>query len=131
MAAMSEQRGLRNTHGTTSDGEPYCESCGVCDEGWRCRCCLAAEVAALRARIAPWTGTTMREHMSCNDLAVSEGGCAGENCRLPVCVVCGRDWPCPVQRVLDLLVHQIVGDDGHVRDMLLRADVLRALDGDA
>ena len=39
----------------------------------------------------------MREHMSCNDLAVSEGGCAGENCRLPVCVVCGRDWPCPVQ----------------------------------
>ncbi len=71
----------------------------------------------------------MREHMSCNDLAVSEGGCAGETCRLPVCVVCGRDWPCPVQRVLDLLVHQIVGDDGHVRDMLLRADVLRALDG--
>ena len=59
----------------------------------------------------------MREHMSCNDLAVSEGGCAGENCRLPVCVVCWRDWPCPVQRVLD---------DGHVRDMLLRA-----LDGDA
>ena len=57
----------------------------------------------------------MREHMSCNDLAVSEGGCAGETCRLPVCVVCGRDWPCPVQRVLDLLVHQIVGDDGHVR----------------
>ncbi len=52
MAAMSEQRGLRNpdTHGTTSDGEPYCESCGVCDEGWRCRCCLAAEVEALRAR---------------------------------------------------------------------------------
>ena len=50
--AMSEQRGLRNpdTHGTTSDGEPYCESCGVCDEGWRCRCCLAAEVEALRAR---------------------------------------------------------------------------------
>ncbi len=49
---MSEQRGLRNpdTHGTTSDGEPYCESCGVCDEGWRCRCCLAAEVEALRAR---------------------------------------------------------------------------------
>ena len=47
---MSEQRGLRNpdTHGTTSDGEPYCESCGVCDEGWRCRCCLAAEVEALR-----------------------------------------------------------------------------------
>ena len=44
----------------------------------------------------------MREHMSCNDLAVSEGGCAGENCRLPVCVVCGRDWPCPVQRVLEL-----------------------------
>lgn len=34
---MSEQRGLRNpdTHGTTSDGEPYCESCGVCDEGQR------------------------------------------------------------------------------------------------
>jgi hypothetical protein len=52
-AAMSEQRGLRNpdTHGTTSDGEPYCESCGVCDEGWRCRCCLAAEVAALRAQV--------------------------------------------------------------------------------
>jgi hypothetical protein len=50
---MSEQRGLRNpdTHGTTSDGEPYCESCGVCDEGWRCRCCLAAEVAALRAQV--------------------------------------------------------------------------------
>ena len=50
---MSEQRGLRNpdTHGTTSDGEPYCESCGVCDEGWRCRCCLAAEVEALRARV--------------------------------------------------------------------------------
>ena len=49
---MSEQRGLRNpdTHGTTSDGEPYCESCGVCDEGWRCRCCLAAEVEAPRAR---------------------------------------------------------------------------------
>jgi len=47
---MSEQRGLHNpdTHGTTSDGEPYCESCGVCDEGWRCRCCLAAEVEALR-----------------------------------------------------------------------------------
>ena len=52
--AMSEQRGLRNpdTHGTTSDGEPYCESCGVCDEGWRCRCCLAAEVEALRAQVA-------------------------------------------------------------------------------
>ena len=50
---MSEQRGLRNpdTHGTTSDGEPYCESCGVCDEGWRCRCCLAAEVEALRAQV--------------------------------------------------------------------------------
>ena len=39
------------THGTTSDGEPYCESCGVCDEGWRCRCCLAAEVEALRAQV--------------------------------------------------------------------------------
>lgn len=51
--AMSEQRGLRNpdTHGTTSDGEPYCESCGVCDEGWRCRCCLAAEVEALREKV--------------------------------------------------------------------------------
>ena len=52
---MSAQwRGLRNpdTHGTTSDGEPYCESCGVCDEGWRCRCCLAAEVEALRAQVA-------------------------------------------------------------------------------
>lgn len=48
---MSEQRGLRNTHGTTSDGEPYCESCGVCDEGWRCRCCLAAEVEALREKV--------------------------------------------------------------------------------
>lgn len=50
---MSEQRGLRNpdTHGTTSDGEPYCESCGVCDEGWRCRCCLQAEVEALRAQV--------------------------------------------------------------------------------
>ena len=50
---MSEQRGLRNpdTHGTTSDGELYCESCGVCDEGWRCRCCLAAEVEALRAQV--------------------------------------------------------------------------------
>ena len=50
---MSEQRGLRNpdTHGTTSDGEPYCESCGVCDEGWRCRCCLAAEVESLRAQV--------------------------------------------------------------------------------
>jgi hypothetical protein len=40
-----------DTHGTTSDGEPYCESCGVCDEGWRCRCCLAAEVEALRAQV--------------------------------------------------------------------------------
>lgn len=50
---MSEQRGLRNPdiHGTTSDGEPYCESCGVCDEGWRCRCCLAAEVEALREKV--------------------------------------------------------------------------------
>jgi hypothetical protein len=50
---MSEQRGLHNpdTHGTTSDGEPYCESCGVCDEGWRCRCCLQAEVEALRAQV--------------------------------------------------------------------------------
>lgn len=50
---MSEQRGLRNpdTHGTTSDGEPYCESCGVCDEGWPCRCCLAAEVEALREKV--------------------------------------------------------------------------------
>ena len=68
---MSEQRGLRNpdTHGTTSDGEPYCESCGVCDEGWRCRCCLAAEVEALRAerdrfanqlvvRVAHWKDAT-------------------------------------------------------------------------
>ena len=62
-AAMSEQRGLRNpdTHGTTSDGEPYCESCGVCDEGWRCRCCLAAEVEALRARNETLIATIQRQ----------------------------------------------------------------------
>ena len=60
---MSEQRGLRNpdTHGTTSDGEPYCESCGVCDEGWRCRCCLAAEVEALRARNETLIATIQRQ----------------------------------------------------------------------
>ena len=60
---MSEQRGLRNpdTHGTTSDGEPYCESCGVCDEGWRCRCCLAAEVEALRAQNAALIGMVERD----------------------------------------------------------------------
>ncbi len=60
---MSEQRGLRNpdTHGTTSDGEPYCESCGVCDEGWRCRCCLAAEVEALRARNETLIGMVERD----------------------------------------------------------------------
>jgi hypothetical protein len=59
---MSEQRGLRNpdTHGTTSDGEPYCESCGVCDEGWRCRCCLAAEVEA-QARIETLIATIQRQ----------------------------------------------------------------------
>lgn len=34
-----------------------------------------------------------------------------------------------VQRVRALPARQIVGSDGHVRDMLLRADVLRALDG--
>ena len=61
--AMSEWRGLRNpdTHGTTSDGEPYCESCGVCDEGWRCRCCLAAEVEALRARNETLIATIQRQ----------------------------------------------------------------------
>ena len=32
-----------------------------------------------------------------------------------------------VQRVRALPARQIVGSDGHVRDMLLRADVLRAL----
>ena len=36
-----------------------------------------------------------------------------------------------IQRVRALPERQIVGSDGHVRDMLLRADVLRALDGDA
>jgi hypothetical protein len=50
-----------DTHGTTSDGEPYCESCGVCDEGWRCRCCLAAEVAALRARNETLIATIQRQ----------------------------------------------------------------------
>ena len=49
------------THGTTSDGEPYCESCGVCDEGWRCRCCLAAEVEALRARNETLIATIQRQ----------------------------------------------------------------------
>ena len=64
---MSEQRGLRNpdTHGTTSDGEPYCESCGVCDEGWRCRCCLAAEVEALRARNETLIATIQRQDSTC------------------------------------------------------------------
>ena len=36
-----------------------------------------------------------------------------------------------VDRVRELPASQIVGSDGHVRDMLLRADVLRALEGDA
>jgi len=60
---MSEQRGLRNpdTHGTTSDGEPYCESCGVCDEGWRCRCCLAAEVAKELDILVRWSLTDRAE----------------------------------------------------------------------
>lgn len=36
-----------------------------------------------------------------------------------------------VQRVREVPASQIVGSDGHVRDMLLRADVLRALEGDS
>lgn len=84
----------------------------------------------MRGWVLRWWLTAMSEHMSCNNLAVAKGGCAGEHCRRPVCVVCGDDWPCLVKRVLDLPAHQIIGDDGHVRDMLLRADVLRALDGD-
>ena len=34
-----------------------------------------------------------------------------------------------IARVREVPASQIVGSDGHVRDMLLRADVLRALDG--
>ena len=46
----------------------------------------------------------------------------------PSNALCAGVTGVPVRRVLDLLVHQIVGDDGHVRDVLPRADVLRALD---
>lgn len=93
---MSEQRGLRNpdTHGTTSDGEPYCESCGVCDEGWRCRCCLAAEVEALRARVQrvrelhkPVPG--FNGHQWCD--AQCEATCDGD----------ATEWPCATIRALD------------------------------
>jgi len=41
------------------------------------------------------------------------------------------DAEAAIQRVRELPASQIVGSDGHVRDMLLRADVLRALDGGA
>ena len=73
---MSAQwRGLRNpdTHGTTSDGEPYCESCGVCDEGWRCRCCLAAEVEALRAQVQADEEAERSLRERYNDLLVDHG----------------------------------------------------------
>jgi len=72
---MSEQRGLRNpdTHGTTSDGEPYCESCGVCDEGWRCRCCLAAEVEVLRKERDRYKSLWGQEH--CPTCFGPCGGC--------------------------------------------------------
>ena len=85
---MSEQRGLRNpdTHGTTSDGEPYCESCGVCDEGWRCRCCLQAEVEALRAQVA-----RVRE-LHYNTATHHPSGCCSE---------CGGTYPCPTVRAFD------------------------------
>ena len=36
-----------------------------------------------------------------------------------------------IQRVREVPASQIVGSDGHVRDMLLRADVLNALEGDS
>ena len=99
---MSEQRGLRNpdTHGTTSDGEPYCESCGVCDEGWRCRCCLAAEVEALRGEnkalkymVERDTAAIQRvRELHYNTATHHPSGCCSE---------CGGTYPCPTVRALD------------------------------
>ena len=103
---MSAQwRGLHNpdTHGTTSDGEPYCESCGVCDEGWRCRCCLAAEVEALRAQVQ-----AVRALCQSARVSISKGClCYGDECS----GTCGRGKPMGWNLNPD--------------------DILRALDGDA
>ena len=41
------------------------------------------------------------------------------------------DREAAIKRVREVPASQIVGSDGHVRDMLLRADVLRALEGDS
>lgn len=133
---MSEQRGLRNpdTHGTTSDGEPYCESCGVCDEGWRCRCCLAAEVEALRARNETLIATIQRQD-STFERQMEEHeeleALRGENKALKYMVE--RDTAA-IQRVRgaceDGNARTVWGGDGQVWTVVDRDAVLNALDGD-
>ena len=118
---MSEQRGLRNpdTHGTTSDGEPYCESCGVCDEGWRCRCCLAAEVEALRARNETLIATIQRQD-STFERQMEEHeeleALRAQVQRVREAITPGEDEACDCGKCIVLIDTQ---------------DILRALDGDA
>jgi hypothetical protein len=112
---MSEQRGLRNpdTHGTTSDGEPYCESCGVCDEGWRCRCCLAAEVEALRGENKALKYMVERDTAAIQRVRELHGrhdpNCPyGEDCAgAGLCLACREEYPCATIRALDGLEGRI------------------------
>ena len=96
---MSEWLGLhRNNLHTAKPGTTLCWECGECSEKYPCRCCLAFEVNALRARVQ-----AVRElHRLTVDVVDGPGGPEDvEHCEECGHIYSDDAWVCPTIRILD------------------------------